>query len=125
MSVPEDVIMRQAKSWRLLVIILALSAALHAQTGGISGSVTDPSGAALQNVRITARNIGTNAVRVVASSDVGSYSITNLPPGAYEVTFESAGFKILSQSSEHLNAVCSKGSLLVHSPDEEHSSEQQ
>src|SRR4051794_34759190 len=99
MSVPEDVIMRQAKSWRLLVIIiLALSAALHAQTGGISGSVTDPSGAALQNVRITARNIGTNAVRVVASSDVGSYSITNLPPGAYEVTFESAGFKILKFS---------------------------
>lgn len=83
---------------RLVLVVLALCGVLYAQTGGISGSVTDPSGAALQNVQITTRNLATNAIRIVKSSDVGSYSITNLQPGNYEVTFESPGFKILKFS---------------------------
>jgi len=87
--------MFQSKLLRLVLVLFALSSALYAQTGGISGSVTDPSGAALRNVQITARNLATNALRAVNSSDVGTYSITNLPPGNYEVTFESPGFKIL------------------------------
>jgi len=90
--------MHKQKLWILLLIVGLLSTAAMAQTGGISGSVTDPSGAALQNVQITARNLATNALRVVSSGDVGTYSITNLAPGNYEVTFESAGFKVLKFS---------------------------
>ena len=90
--------MHRQKSWILLLIVALLSTAAMAQTGSISGSVTDPSGAALQNVRITARNLATNALRVVSSGDVGTYSITNLAPGNYELTFESPGFKVLKFS---------------------------
>ncbi len=90
--------MRHYSSWKILLIVIAFSAALHAQTGGIAGSVSDPSGAALPNVQITARNLATNATRLVVSSEVGSFSITNLAPGNYEVTFVSSGFKTLKFS---------------------------
>ena len=59
--------MERSSSWIVILIILLSSAAM-AQTGSIAGSVADPSGAALQNVQITVRNLATNAVRVVASS---------------------------------------------------------
>ena len=90
--------MQRSYLWKLFLIITLLSTAVMAQTGGIAGSVTDPTGAFLQNVQITARNLSTNAVRGVTSSEVGTYSITNLPPGSYEVTFEKSGFKILKYS---------------------------
>ena len=89
--------MQRSNSWIVILIIL-LSTAVMAQTGSIAGSVTDPSGAALQNVQITVRNLATNAVRVVTSSDVGSYTIPNLAPGNYEVTFETPAFKTLKYS---------------------------
>lgn len=89
--------MQRSNSWIVILIIL-LSTAVMAQTGSIAGSVTDPSGAALQNVQITVRNLATNAVRGVTSSDVGSYTIPNLAPGNYEVTFETPGFKTLKYS---------------------------
>jgi hypothetical protein len=89
--------MQRSNSW-IVILIALLSTAVMAQTGSIAGSVTDPSGAALQNVQITVRNLATNAVRVVTSSDVGSYTIPNLAPGNYEVTFETTGFKTLKYS---------------------------
>src|SRR5579864_9417271 len=89
--------MQRSSLWIVTLIIL-LSTAAVAQTGSIAGSVTDPSGAALQNVQITVRNLATNAVRVVTSSDVGSYTIPSMTPGNYEVTFETPGFKTLKYS---------------------------
>ena len=91
--------MRQSNLLKIVLVLFALSGALYAQSGGISGYVADPSGAALPNVQVTARNLATNALRAVSSSDVGTYSITNLPPGNYELTFESPGFKILKFSN--------------------------
>jgi hypothetical protein len=89
--------MQRSNSWIVFLIIL-LSTAAMAQTGSIAGSVTDPSGAVLQNVQITVRNLATNAFRFATSSDVGSYTIPNLAPGNYEVTFETPGFKTLRYS---------------------------
>src|SRR5450631_3034723 len=90
--------MQRSNSWIVILIITLLSSAAMAQTGSIAGSVTDPSGAALQNVQITVRNLATNAVRVVTSGDVGSYAVPNLAPGNYGVTFETPGFKTLKYS---------------------------
>ena len=91
--------MQRSNSWIVILIITLLSSAAMAQTGSIAGSVTDPSGAALQNVQITVRNLATNAVRVVTSGDVGSYAVPNLAPGNYGVTFETPGFKTLKYSN--------------------------
>src|SRR6185437_14831586 len=56
------------------------------ETGQIAGRITDPTGAAVPNVKITVRNMGTNAVRLVTTNDTGNYVITGLTPAMYQFT---------------------------------------
>jgi outer membrane receptor protein involved in Fe transport len=60
--------------------------------GTIRGTVTDPSGAIVPVVKITPRNVATGESREASTSDDGIYTITELPAGEYELTFEKAGF---------------------------------
>jgi hypothetical protein len=62
-------------------------------TGGITGTVTDPSRAAVANANVTARNIGTNAEATAGTNNDGIYRIIGLVPGNYTVTVESPGFR--------------------------------
>lgn len=75
-----------------IFLVLTASFAL-AQTGSIQGTVTDSVGAVVQGAEVTAKNLGSNATRVVTSSGTGAYSIPSLPPGAYDVTVKMASFK--------------------------------
>jgi hypothetical protein len=67
----------------------------HAQVynGTITGTVTDSSGAAIPNVKVTATNTGTNSKYTAATSGSGAYSIPQLPGGIYMVQAEAANFK--------------------------------
>src|SRR5437867_8542906 len=71
------------------------AAPLHAQgaTAAISGTVLDPSGAAIAGASITVRNIGTAFTRTVLSDDQGRYIARELPIGEYEVQGSLAGFQ--------------------------------
>jgi hypothetical protein len=64
---------------------------LTASTGGIAGLVTDPSGAVIVNAKITAQG-GADVATAKSGAD-GTYQLTNLHPGLYEVRFEAAAFK--------------------------------
>src|SRR5216117_1294119 len=68
---------------------------LHAQgaTAAISGTVLDPSGAAIAGASISVRNIGTAFTRTVLSNDQGRYVAPELPIGEYEVQGSLAGFQ--------------------------------
>jgi len=77
----------------LLLAVMVLSPELQAQTGSISGTVTDSSGAVIQGAEIGMRNLGTGETRVTKSGANGSYTITNLPVGAYAVTAKQPNFK--------------------------------
>jgi hypothetical protein len=59
----------------------------------ISGIVLDPSGARIPNASITLTETRTGVKTAATSDTVGSYSITFLPPGDYEIRVEVAGFK--------------------------------
>jgi hypothetical protein len=61
--------------------------------GTITGSVTDPSGAAVPKAKVEARNTETSTVVSGVTNDVGIYSIPFLLPGTYNVTATAAGFK--------------------------------
>ena|SRR5437773_3358629 len=62
-------------------------------TAAISGTVLDPSGAAIAGASITVRNIGTAFTRTVLSNDQGRYVAPELPIGEYEVQGSLAGFQ--------------------------------
>jgi Carboxypeptidase regulatory-like domain len=75
----------------------ALSPAVFAQsnTGAITGTVFDQSQAVMNDVKITATNLGTNVAQTATTNTDGVYSIPALVPGAYRLTLEKAGFKKL------------------------------
>src|SRR5262245_43882046 len=56
------------------------------------GKVLDSSQAALPGVTVTVTSKDTGAVRTVVTEGDGSYTVTNLSPGTYDVAFELSGF---------------------------------
>jgi hypothetical protein len=76
----------------VLLTVAALLVWSQAETGQITGTVTDPSGAAIPGATITARNVATGAERTASASGSGDFTITNLQPGEYSVSIESSGF---------------------------------
>ena len=61
--------------------------------GTITGTVLDSSGAAVGNAAVKAHNVATNLDVTVHSESNGTYSISNLPAGTYELTFTKEGFE--------------------------------
>jgi hypothetical protein len=72
-----------------------LLASAHAQTfrGGISGVVTDPSGAAIPGATVEATNDATGVVHDTVSSSAGEFAFQELPLGTYTVTSSATGFQ--------------------------------
>ncbi|MBI4893397.1 MAG: TonB-dependent receptor [Acidobacteria bacterium] len=61
----------------------------------ISGTVTDPSGAAVPGVQIVVRNTATNATYELVANAAGIYTLPNLPVGPYKLQFAANGFRTL------------------------------
>jgi hypothetical protein len=71
---------------------LALSAAAQTvDTGVLTGTVTDASGAVVANVTVTATSIDTGQTRSVTTGADGSFRF-DAPRGGYRLRFEAAGF---------------------------------
>lgn len=89
-----------------LFLLCSMTAGLWAQgqgTGTIEGLVTDTSGAVMPGVKVTVRNLGTNATRELVTDGTGHYRSELLPPGEYEVVATQAGFA--SAKIDRLNLV--------------------
>jgi outer membrane receptor protein involved in Fe transport len=76
----------------LLISLFAFPTLAQVETGSITGTVTDTSGAAISGATVKARNLATSAERSANSGDRGQYNIPGLPPGNYELTVTSTGF---------------------------------
>jgi hypothetical protein len=75
------------------LLLLLLPARLPAQgLSGITGTVTDPSGAVVPGAKVTVTNIATNISTMAVTASAGTYTITDLIPGTYKVRVEMAGF---------------------------------
>jgi outer membrane receptor protein involved in Fe transport len=77
-----------------LAIALAIPAlaAAQAETGKVSGSVTDQSGAVLPGVTVTLKSVDRATTRSTVTNAAGEYVFASVVPGAYEVTAELSGF---------------------------------
>ena len=73
-------------------------------TGQISGSVVDSSGSALPGVSVTVRNTGTQVSREVQTGEDGTFVVTELLAGSYEVTLNMTGFKGYKQTGVNLSS---------------------
>src|SRR4051812_984622 len=82
---------------RLLTVVILLAswvATGRAQTqGGITGKVTDTSGASVPGATVTAINTATSGKRNTVTNGEGLYTFPGLPPGTYQIKVELQGFK--------------------------------
>ena len=82
--------------FKLIMAVVCLALAGFAQTsainGDITGTVTDPSGAAVAGATVNASNIETGFKQSAKTTDRGLYRLTVLPLGTYELSVDAAGF---------------------------------
>ncbi len=93
--------------WTAVAALCLAAAPLAAQevTGNITGVVTDASGAAVPNAKVTVTAIARmQVVRTLQTNAEGVYAATLLPVGAYSVAVEAPGFKKASRSGIELTA---------------------
>ena len=75
--------------------LLLVAGATFAQTGRgtITGTIADPAGAVIPGVTIAAKNSETGGVFEAASTSTGNYTLSQLPPGVYQLSASVPGFK--------------------------------
>lgn len=71
--------------------------------GDIRGIVTDPSGAALPGVTVTALNKGTGVSKDFTTNQDGLYDTSSIVTGTYELTFSKTGFQKYVRSGLTIN----------------------
>ena len=81
--------------YALLALSLLFCVGLYGQavTGTVLGTVTDSSGAALPNAKVTLTEVNTGVSRSTQSNDSGNYTFPAVPEGNYSVIIEATGFK--------------------------------
>jgi hypothetical protein len=78
-------------------LLLVVPSAAFGQNGTIVGTVTDPSGAAMPNVKVTVTNTDTSWTRTVPTNDSGQYVVPDVKIGHYNIKAEASGFKVAEQ----------------------------
>jgi protocatechuate 3,4-dioxygenase beta subunit len=86
--------MRQLLFTCVFAFCIAALTNLQAQStyGTITGSVTDPTGAAISGAKVEATNQGTNDSRTTLTDAQGIYLFPNLIPGSYTISVSSDKF---------------------------------
>lgn len=79
-------------------VTIASTAARAQAFGTLSGTITDPSGAAVPGAMVTAAEAGTGFTRTVSADASGHYVIPNLRPTRYNLTVEAKGFRKFTQN---------------------------
>ncbi len=72
-------------------------------SAGITGRVTDPSGGAIVNATVTAKDKERGTEWPTKTNEDGIYAFPRVPAGEYELRVESPGFKTYVQSALHLD----------------------
>ena len=76
----------------LLLLMAFVMAGAQESRGSLTGTVTDPNGAALPGATVEIRNVETNVANTANTNDEGAYSFPLLNPGRYTLTVTVQGF---------------------------------
>ncbi|HVZ60822.1 MAG TPA: TonB-dependent receptor [Terriglobales bacterium] len=91
------------RTWITLMFLVALfSGNLFAQTGQVTGKITDSANTLVSGATITA--VSGSTARTTTSNNLGVYTFFGLQPGVYEISVKFDGFKNLKKSAVTLAA---------------------
>jgi hypothetical protein len=85
---------------------LGISKAQSNISGDITGTVTDPSGAAVSNAQITVTSESNGQIKTTVTNGTGDFRVPLLSPGAYKISVTATGFQAAT-----LNATVSAGTI--------------
>ena len=76
----------------LLLLVTFVMAGAQESRGSLTGTVSDPNGAALPGATVEIRNVETNVANTATTNEEGSYTFPLLNPGHYTLTVTAQGF---------------------------------
>jgi len=88
----------------LLLAVWGLPLGAQSTLGIILGTVTDPSGAAVQDAQVRIVNLGEKLELSTRTNSAGDFEVIDLKPGLYEVTVTAEGFKVFKAGQVTLAA---------------------
>jgi len=77
----------------LLIVLFACSTGFAQNTGSITGTVTDPSGATVANAKVAVTSADRGLNLTTTTNSDGEYSVPALSAGSYDVSVVATGFK--------------------------------
>jgi hypothetical protein len=79
----------------VFILLFGMAGGAYAQQvfGSIIGTITDPSGSAVGNAKITITDVNKGTTSDTTTNDSGNYVKGQLIPGTYKVTVEAPGFQ--------------------------------
>lgn len=91
----------------MLAVLLALACGAQAQSnsGTISGTITDPTGAVVPGATVTIANAVSGYSRTQTTDSAGHFQFVNVPFNPYQLTASSAGFQQFTKRVEVNSAV--------------------
>ncbi len=93
MKAKASVILTTFAACVLMIALCTPPASGQAVYGSIFGTVTDPSGAAVPNAKVTVTSVAKGTSVETTTNADGNYSVTHLIPDIYNIKVEGAGFK--------------------------------
>jgi hypothetical protein len=92
--------MRQVAHRAILAgLLFAAVAFAQRDLGTVAGTVTDQTGAAIPNAKVTITAVATNESFVVTTGSAGEYVRPALQPGVYTISAEAKGFRRVAQEN--------------------------
>src|ERR1700748_2208805 len=92
-----------------ILVLLCISVFSTAQSvgnsGSVSGTVSDPTGAVVPNAKVEIRNPISGFDRTTVSDSAGKFEFTHLPFNPYHLTITAGGFNAQAQDVEPRSSV--------------------
>lgn len=91
----------------LAITLFAVSITPHllaqSTSGTLIGTIQDSSGSTIPGAAVSVTNVGTNVTTAATSNESGNYTVAELTPGTYTVTFTKPGFQKFIQQNVAVN----------------------